>query len=128
MKMISLLNGRDNKISGLIAFTIIALIALGCTCGKDLNLGNSSSGTSDNTVFSDADSDEIDKNLINATIKSTTATFANAISTEDFSTLHASAAEEFKRQYSEEQMKSTFASFIKQKRHLLPFLGKRVSM
>ncbi len=123
----NLIKGRDNRISGLFAFSIVALIALGCTCGKDLNLGESSN-TSGNSVFSEKESEEIDRNLINATIKSTTAQFAGAISTEDFSNLYAGTADEFKKQYSEEELKNTFKDFIRQKRQLLPILAKTVSM
>ena len=127
--------GRDTRLSGALALGFILLVALGCTCGKDFNLGNLSSGSnsnsSSNSIFgtdSDTDSADADETLIKATIKSTTATFANAISTEDFSKLYADTAQEFKDQYTEEQLKSEFADFIRQKRQLLPILAKTVSL
>ena len=121
---------RDSKSNGLFALFIVSLIVLGCTCPKDFaNSGtNSNSSTSDNSVFGSDDTKDVDDNLARATIKSTTATFANAISTEDFSTLYRDTATEFKSQYTEEQLKNEFRDFIRQKRNLLPILAKAVSM
>ena len=42
----NLVFGRGNKLSGLIAFAVVAMIALGCTCGKSLDLGNLATGNS----------------------------------------------------------------------------------
>ena len=134
----NILNGKDNRMSGVLALALVALIALGCTCGKNFDLSNigsnsNSSGTS-NTSSSDPfggdddDSGDVDDNLVKATIKSTTAMFANAISTEDFSRLYADTADEFKKQYTEEQLKAAFSDFIRQKRQLLPILAKTVAM
>src|SRR3982751_2143102 len=59
--LLSLINGRSNKISGLFALTIVALIALGCTCGKNFDLGNlgkentNSTRTASNTSRDDDD-------------------------------------------------------------------------
>ena len=70
-------------------------MVLGCTCGKNFDFGNSSSKSSNsstskgNNVFGgDEDNNDVDDNLAKATVKATTAEFANAISTEDFSSLY----------------------------------------
>jgi hypothetical protein len=129
----TILTGRDNRVSGAVAMFLLSLIALGCTCGKDLNLGNISSNSSNtssgNNVFGDNDdSGDVDDALAKATIKSTTAKFANAISTEDFSSLYADTATEFRSRYSEDELKSQFSDFIRQKRQLLPILATAVAM
>lgn len=126
----TVLFGRNNLLSGSIALAIVLMIALGCTCGKDFNLGNASSdsNSSSNSVFGDDDTGDVDDVLIKTTIKATTARFANAISTEDFSSLYAETATEFRSRYSEEDLKNEFKDFIRQKRQLLPILAKTVSM
>ena len=138
----SLLFGRDNRLSGGIALSIVLFVALGCTCAKDFNLGNissnsnssssntSSGNTSSGNVFGgdDEDKTDADAELAEATIKATTAEFANAISTEDFSGLYNEASTEFRSQYSEEDLKNGFSDFIRQKRNLLPILAKAISM
>jgi hypothetical protein len=130
----SLFFGRDTKLSGAIALSVVLLVLLGCTCGKNFDLSNlgsnsSNSNSSNGKVFgSDDDSGDVDDNLAKATIRATTAEFANAISTEDFSTLYNDTASEFKGKFSEDQLKSEFGDFIRQKRNILPILAKAVSM
>jgi hypothetical protein len=130
----SIVFGHDNRLSGVVAMFVLSLIALGCTCGKDFNLGNVSSNSSNtssgNNIFGDSDDDsgDVDDALAKATIKSTTAKFANAISTEDFSGLYADTATEFRSRYSEEELKNQFSDFIRQKRQLLPILATAVAM
>lgn len=137
--------GKDSKFSGLIALAIVMAVALGCTCG-DMDLGNlgknensnSSRTSSNDSPFSDdndsdsdttsTDSDMPDGRLLNALVKSTTASFANAISTEDFSTLYADASNDFRSQYTEQEMKEAFKAFIQNKRAILPILAKSIAM
>lgn len=122
--------GRGNLVSGCVALSIVLLVALGCTCGKDFNFSNTSSNSnsSGNSIFGNDSGDDVDSNLTKATIKATTAQFANAISTEDFSTLYNETATEFRSRYSQDELKSEFKDFIRQKRQLLPILAKTVSM
>jgi hypothetical protein len=47
--MKSILMGRSTTINGLFAIAIIAAIALGCTCGKGLDFGNTSSSSNSNS-------------------------------------------------------------------------------
>lgn len=127
------LRGKDSFLSGLIALGIISVIALGCACGKDFdfaNAGKNSANTAANEAAADdnADSDMPDDRLLKALVKSTTAQFANAISTEDFTTLHSNASKDFQETYTPEQAKAIFADAIKNKRALLPMLAKLVSM
>ena len=125
--------GRENWISGSAASAIILLMVLGCTCGKNFDLGNISSNSNtstskSNSVFGDDEDKNVDDTLAKATVKATTAEFANAISTEDFSGLYNECATEFRSKYSENDLKNEFSDFIRQKRNLLPILAKTVSM
>lgn len=122
--------GKDSKTSGFIALGIVALIALGCTCGKDLNLNTSSNSSSSDNPFSTSSSEDSDMpgdELIKALVKETTADFAYSISEEDFSKMYEKASTDFQKSYTKEQFKDLFKDFIKQKRSLLPILSKAVS-
>jgi hypothetical protein len=127
--------GPGNVFSGMTALSIVLLMVLGCTCGKNLDFGNSSSSSNtssskSNSVFGEDEdkSGDVDDTLAKATVKATTAEFANAISTENFSGLYNECATEFRTKYSEDDLKNEFGDFIRQKRNLLPILAKTVSM
>jgi len=134
-----LLFGRNPRVSGAMALTVVLLIALGCTCNKGLDLGNSSSssnsnsGSSSNSIFgdsttSDDSSDMPGDVLVKALVKSTTAEFAAAIENEDFSTIYNDASDDFKHTYTEDQMKDSFKDFIAKKKLVVPVLVKAMSM
>lgn len=128
----TILFGKD-LVSSLIALTILASIVLGCTCGKNFgnlsSTSNSSNSSSDGPFGTDSDdSDMPDDALLKALVKSTTASFANAISTEDFSTLYNDASEDFKKTYTQDQMKDVFKEFIQKKKQVLPILAKSISL
>jgi hypothetical protein len=134
-----LLFGRNPRVSGAMALTVVLLIALGCTCNKGLDLGNSSSssnsnsGSSSNSIFgdsttSDDSSDMPGDVLVKALVKSTTAEFASAIENEDFSTIYNDASDDFKHTYTEDQMKDSFKDFIAKKKLVVPVLVKAMSM
>jgi len=134
-----LLFGRNPRVSGAMALTVVLLIALGCTCNKGLDLGNSSSssnsnsGSSSNSIFgdsttSDDSSDMPGDALVKALVKSTTAEFAAAIENEDFSTIYNDASDDFKHTYTEDQMKDSFKDFIAKKKLVVPVLVKAMSM
>ena len=120
--------GRENLLSGAAALSIVALMVLGCNCGKSFDFGNSSSSSNSSTSKSNNENDDTDDNLAKATVKATTAEFANAVSTGDFSNLYNECSTEFRSQYSEDQLKSEFSAFITQKKNVLPILAKAVSM
>lgn len=129
--------GGDTKLSGVIALGIVALIALGCTCGKGFDLANL--GKNDNTSRTssndsplsdgdDGDSEMPGDRLLKALVKETTADFAYAVSTEDFSKLYDNASSEFQSTYSEEEAKAIFKPLIDKKRVVLPILAKTVAL
>ena len=129
--------GRDARISGAMAMTIVLLIALGCTCNKGFDMGNTSSGSnsnsgsSSNSIFGGDDSDSSGvpgDNLVKSLVKSTTAEFTSAIDSEDFSTIYNDSSDDFKHTYSEDQMKDYFKDFITKKKQVLPILTKAMSM
>jgi len=117
------------------ALSIVLLIALGCTCNKGFDLNNTSSSSnsnssSSNSVFgSDDDSsgDVPGDTLSKALAKSTTAEFAGAINTEDFSEIYNDASDDFKKTYTEQQMKDYFKDFIDKKKQIVPILTKAIA-
>ena len=101
--------GSNNLTNGLIALAVIGSIALGCNCTKDFNLsnsGSSSNSSSDTPFSSSSDSDMPDDRLLKALVKETTADFAAAISSDDFSTLYSKSSTDFQSTYTEEQRKA----------------------
>ena len=128
-KLRTIFFGNDWRLSGLIAFSIIALVALGCTCGKNFDLANLAKNSNTATTSDETDAGEMpDDQLLNALVKETTADFAYAISTEDFSKLYEKSSRDFQATYTEDQMKDVFKSFIEKKRVILPLLAKVSSM
>jgi len=131
-----LVNGRDNKLSGLIALAVVLSIALGCNCTKSLDLNNtsSSSNSSSDNPFntSSSSSDDSDDGvpgdaLLNALVKETTADFAAAISAGDFSNMYEKASMDFKSTYTKDQLQNSFKDFIAQKSRVLPILAKAIA-
>lgn len=115
--------------NGLVALAIIASIALGCNCGKNFDdfakdSSNNSSGTKDNPFDDKTDSGIPGDDLLNALVKETTADFAFAISTNDFSKIHEKASMDFQNSISVEKMKTEFKIFVDRKSRYLPSLAK----
>ena len=131
-----LLCGSSNTANGILALGIVMLIALGCTCGKSMNLANltkelseANSHISNTETDSDSEDSEVpDDRLLNALVRETTADFAYSISTEDFSAMYAKASPDFQSTYTEAEMRDVFKSTIANKKRLLPLLAKVVSM
>ena len=130
-------SGKDDRYGALIAFGIVALIALGCSCGDKFDLSNiakndntSRTASNDTPPFGgDEDNSEMpDDRVLKTMIKATTAEFANAISTEQFSTLYSNASSDFQSTYTEEEVKTVFKPFIDKKRMVVPILNKAVPM
>ncbi|MBC7900415.1 MAG: hypothetical protein H7070_10225 [Saprospiraceae bacterium] len=127
--------GKDDKISGFIALGIVALIALGCSCGDKFDLSNigNSGSNSNRTVANSSDTpfgDDTDAGgvpsdtIVQSMIKETTSDFASAIETEDFSTLYAKSSSDFQSTYTEDQMKDVFKTFVTNRKRILPSLKK----
>lgn len=131
--MSNILNGRGNMTSGLIALTIVALIALGCTCGKGLDLGNigkesntsrtsSNTSDSDNTTTtkssptyskSDASKGEMPSDAeLQDMVKTTLLDFDSAVAKADFSDFYSHICKPWQKQTSPENMKTSFQGFI----------------
>ncbi len=130
-----LLLDNGNKVNGVIAIAIISLIVLGCTCNKDLGNLASNTSTSENTSgdnpFGDdakTGEDGVDglpgERLTNALVKATTAEFAQAVSTGDFSKVHANASIDFQKSIAIERLEREFKPFVDQKKRYLPSLAK----
>ena len=128
-----ILMGRSSTVNGLVALALIAAVALGCTCGKGLDLGNTSStsnssSTDDPYSTSTTDSEVPGDALLKALIRETTADFAYSISEGDFSKMYEKASTDFKNTYTKDQMQDFFKDFINKKRQLLPIFLKANSM
>jgi hypothetical protein len=123
--------GKGNRLSGLIALGIVAMIALGCTCGKNLdlsNLGKNANSTSTDTSTDTTDDGVPSKDYLDAIIAETTADFNYAITLNDFSKMYAKASTDFKDTYTEEEFKSKFKDFVDKKKVIGPILAKAVTM
>lgn len=127
--------GRGNALSGLVAFAVVALV-LGCSCGKNLDLGNlgKDTGNSSNTTHtssntfgdapssppkttsttkSDASKGEVPaESELQAMAKETLLDFNSAVKKADFSDFYSHISKEWQKQTSPDSMKTTFQSFI----------------
>ena len=136
--LLKLLNGKDTRLSGLIALGFVAAVALGCTCGKSFDLGNlgkennsnrTSSNSSSDSPFSDKKSGEVpSESELQSMVKETTADFAQAIDTGDFSEIYSKASTDFQNTYTEDQMKDVFKPFLQKKSTVLPSLNRASSV
>jgi hypothetical protein len=133
-KIWNILFGRGNKISGLLAMGIIAAVALGCTCAKDLNLGdlgknsesntsrtasNTSTTKSDSTDYTVGSKPDASKGLIppdddelQYLARQTMVDFNDAIAKADFNYFHSTICKPWQKQVSADEMKNMFQRFI----------------
>lgn len=124
--------GKDARFSGLIAFAIVGVIALGCTCNKEFgDLGKkddtNSTTTSNSTKEVDTDKDEggiPSASTLQSMVKETTEDFAEAIDSNDFAELYNKSSSDFQSTYTEDQMKDVFKTFVDKKRLILPSINK----
>ena len=135
-----LLFGKDAKISGLIALTIVGLIALGCSCGKDFSFGNLASNSSSNSnntgsnsrnkeVASTDDDDTATGDLpsdsvVESLVKETTSEFSDAVDSGDFNQIHSNASSDFQNTYTVDEMAAAFKSYTEKKSIVVPILNK----
>lgn len=126
--------GRGNALSGLVAFAVVALV-LGCSCGKNLDLGNlgntgnssntthtssntfgdpsSSPKTTTSTTKSDASKGELPgDDELQAMTKETLLDFDSAVSKADFTEFYSHISKEWQKQTTPDSMKTTFQGFI----------------
>lgn len=123
--------GRNTLVSGTIALSAVCFIALGCGCGKNLDLANlakesNSSTTSNKSSDTKSSSDDLvpSESVVEGLVKDTTDEFADAVDSEDFEALHSSASSDFQSTYSASEMRTAFKSYIDKKRIVLPVLRK----
>lgn len=123
--------GKNSLLSGVIAMGVVASIALGCNCGKNFDLANLAKNASTTNTSSNS-SPDIDKNdssvpsesVVESLVKDTTAEFADAIDSNDFSDLYANASSDFRSTYTEDEIKKAFKTYVDKKRVVLPVLNK----
>ncbi len=135
-KLVSnILFGKDARVSGLIALTIVGLIALGCSCGKDFNFSdlasnsNANSNSRNSNVASNDDddksSDEVpSESVVESLVKETTSEFSEAVDSEDFNQIHSNASSDFQSTYTVDEMTAAFKSYIEKKKIVVPILKK----
>ena len=122
--------GKSAFTSGLIALTILGLIALGCTCnGKKLFDGQSDTNTAekntkdDKDPFSTPEKKEVKKSdaskgelpeddELEEIIKTSLLDFDKAVKDEDFTEFYESTSKPFKDSISPRRLKSKFQKFI----------------
>lgn len=127
----NLIWGSDNRTNGLIAFVIVGFIALGCACPRNNDQSNSTSNTSSDNPFStssDSDGEMPGDALLKALVKETTADFAGAVSTGDFSRLYNKASKDFQSTYTLQQTQDVFKEFVNRKNVVSPILAKAIAM
>jgi hypothetical protein len=122
--------GRNSMVSGTVALAIVALIALGCSCGKifeqlkaakEANLSNANFETQKKDSADDSAPTE---SVVEDLVKDTTAQFAEAIDSNDFSDLYSEASSDFRSTYSIDEIKTAFKTYVDKKRIVLPVLNK----
>ena len=132
--LFGVLFGKSNLLNGIIAVTIIASIALGCTCGKALDLGNiSQSGNSSTTsnsddTTSDSNGEVPSSSTCQAMVHELTSDFARAVDSNNWSDIYEKASTDFQNTYTEDQMRNAFKVFVDKKRVVKPVLDKTDSM
>ena len=125
-----ILFGTNARSSGLIAVAVVGLIALGCTCGKDFNLSNLSSNSNSgrNTEIStntSTGSDDLpSESEVESLVKDTTALFAEAVDSGDFSEIYAASSTDFQNTYTVDEMTTAFKSYTDKKSVVVPILNK----
>ncbi len=126
--------GKNTIVTGVIALSIVALIALGCSCNKELNLGdlgknsNTAHTSSDNT--SDTKSDTSDTHTVGSKpdasnglipppdeqlqylVRETMIDFNDAIAKADFTDFHSNICKPWQKQVTPDDMKGLFQRFI----------------
>lgn len=133
----SVLFGKNNLISGIIAIGVVASIALGCNCGKNLDLGSTSSSDNSSTTTSNTSSDDStfksDGSVppissCETMVHDLTSDFADAIRSNDWSDIYSKSSTDFQSSYTEQQMKDAFKVFVNNKGRVTPVLDKSSSM
>ena len=120
--------GRNGKVSGVIALSVILSIALGCNCNEKLSeIANSAntSRTSSNDSDDSAKSDAVPSNLVvEGLVKDTMVDFADAVDSGSFADLYGKASTDFQDTYTIDEMTKAFKSYTDKKKIVMPVLDK----
>lgn len=127
-----LINGKDNRLNGLIALGVVLSIALGCNCGKTFDTSNTSStsNTSDNPFATNTSSSNTSTTRDGETkpnaskgamptdgeiqylVRETMLSFNDALQKADFDDFYSGISKQWQKQTTADSMKSSFQSFI----------------
>lgn len=110
-----LLTGRDNRLSGLIAFAILGMIVLGCNCNKE---GGFSFGEAE--VPSDTEM----RLLVQRTLQD----FATSVEAGDFTSFRETTSSDFQQQFSPQDLNTAFEVFIQKRMDVVPILRSTATM
>lgn len=124
---------RNSGLNGLMAFALLGAIALGCTCNKDFGStsdpANSSNTTTASNTAPNASTDDDENGIpsnatLEAMVKETTADFADAIDSGDFTEIYDKSSPDFQTTYTKDQMADVFKDFVAKKKLILPSMNK----
>lgn len=110
-----LLTGRDNRLSGLIAFAILGMIVLGCNCNKE---GGFSFGEAE--VPPDTEM----RQLVQRTLQD----FASSVETGDFTSFQQTTSSDFQKQFTPQALNTAFDVFIQKREAVVPVLRSTAAM
>lgn len=126
-------NGNKTLVNGVVALFIVALIALGCTCGKDFDLSNIGKESDNRTVSNTSNSDTKNEDTktkvptkkadaskgempaddeLQYLAKTSLLDFNDAIQKADFSGFHSNLSKTWQKQITAERFKQEFQAFI----------------
>ena len=125
-KLIKDIVSANNFVSGAIALGVVMSIALGCNCGKNLDLANlAKNNNSSSTSNSSTTSDAVPSNaVVEGLVKDTMRKFRGAVNSKDFSELYNDASTDFQGTYTLDQVEAAFKSYTEKKGVIVPILDK----
>jgi hypothetical protein len=128
IRLYKYLTGSDT-VFGSAAFALLLLVVIACSCPKDLNVAGNRSGSNDSSTDNPIklDDDMPSSDLLVAMVNETTADFAAAVATDDFSTLYSKSSPDFQQTYTEQQLRNIFKDFVAQKARVLPILNNALN-
>ncbi|MEQ1923742.1 MAG: hypothetical protein ABL952_14645 [Pyrinomonadaceae bacterium] len=125
LELIKDIVSANNFVSGAIAIGIVLSIALGCNCGKNLDLANLAKNSNSTASNSSTTSDAVPSNpVVEGLVKDTMRKFRGAIRTKDFTELYNDASTDFQGTYTLAQVESAFKAYTNKKGVVVPILDK----
>ncbi len=122
-----ILFGKNSILSGLIALAVMGSIALGCNCGKDIDLANLAKNADSSSTSPERASDDgsvPSNSVVEGLVKSTMREFADAVDTGDFNAIYNNASEDFQGTFTVNEMTKAFKSYTDKKKVVVPILEK----